>query len=430
MRELRIPWPRGGRPGRWPRARVARSAVAASLLAAAACTAQAAPPLPLLGLDPARTTLSGLSSGGFMAVQMHVAYSATFAAGAGIVAGGPFHCAEGSFALAVGRCMAHAAPIPVAGLVATTRRWADAGSIDPVANLARSKVYLYSGTADDTVRRPVVDALLAYYGSFLPATRIVYRNDVPSGHAMITDGPGAGCAASAPPFIDDCGFDLAGAMLGHLYGALAPRNDGAPSGTLAEFDQSVYVRGHGMAAGGWLYVPRARAAGGARCRLHAAFPGCRQNAAAVGGQFVRHAGYNRWADTNALVVLYPQTGAAAPNGCWDWWGYDSADYAVKNGPQMAAVKAMVDALVDSAAPASSTARGATTGTPPAAASPSSAAACFTSSNYEHTAAGRAHVGFGLALANGSNQNMGLWNVFVTTTLKRIAPDRYVIGGCG
>ena len=43
--------------------------------------------------------------------------------------------------------------------------------------------------------------------------------------------------------------------------------------------------------------------------------------------------------------------------------------------------------------------------------------CTTASNYAHVAAGRALSGGGYAWANGSNQNMGLWNVFVTTTLK-------------
>ena len=44
--------------------------------------------LPALKIDKTQTTVSGLSSGGFMAVQLHVAYSATFAKGAGVVAGG------------------------------------------------------------------------------------------------------------------------------------------------------------------------------------------------------------------------------------------------------------------------------------------------------------------------------------------------------
>ena len=59
----------------------------------------------------------------------------------------------------------------------------------------------------------------------------------------------------------------------------------------------------------------------------------------------------------------------------------------------------------------------------------SAAVCFTASNYAHTTAGRAHQSGGYALANGSNQNMGLWNTFVTTTLKQTAANYYVIGTC-
>ena len=38
-------------------------------------------------------SISGLSSGAFMTVQLHLAHSASFA-GAGIIAGGPFRCAE------------------------------------------------------------------------------------------------------------------------------------------------------------------------------------------------------------------------------------------------------------------------------------------------------------------------------------------------
>ena len=43
-----------------------------------------------------------------------------------------------------------------------------------------------------------------------------------------------------------------------------------------------------------------------------------------------------------MVMLYPQTSTAATNSCWDWFGYDSPDYAKKSGPQMVAIKAMVD----------------------------------------------------------------------------------------
>jgi poly(3-hydroxybutyrate) depolymerase len=51
------------------------------------------------------------------------------------------------------------------------------------------------------------------------------------------------------------------------------------------------------------------------------------------------------------------------------------------------------------------------------------------SNYAHVQAGRAHDSGGYALANGSNQNMGLDNVFYTATLAQTAPGYYVIGNC-
>jgi hypothetical protein len=256
-----------------------------------------------------------------------------------------------------------------------------------------------------------------------------------------------------------------------------------------------------MATTGWIYMPQACAAG-ANCRLHVVLHGCKQNTADIGQQYVRNTGYNRWADTNGIVVLYPQTSTQATNSCWDWWGYDNAAYARKASPQMAAVKAMVDRVAsggggtnppaDLPAPAGVATSGATassmtiswsavtgaagynvyrngnkvnaltvtatsfTDTGLAAATsyswsvkaadangaegPASAAVsastiggtsaiCTTASNYAHTTAGRAHLSGWYALANGSNQNMGLWNVFVTTTLKNTGPNYYVIGTC-
>src|SRR5258707_14851712 len=47
-----------------------------------------------------------------------------------------------------------------------------------------------------------------------------------------------------------------------------------------------------------------------------------------------------------MIVLYPQATASGsnPKGCWDWWGFDDPDYAVKTGRQMTAVKRMIDRI--------------------------------------------------------------------------------------
>lgn len=57
--------------------------------------------------------------------------------------------------------------------------------------------------------------------------------------------------------------------------------------------------------------------------------------------------------------------------------------------------------------------------------------CFTASNYGHVAAGRAHQSGGYAYANGSNQNMGLDNVFTTHTLRESPAGYFAVadGGC-
>ncbi|MBX6751049.1 MAG: PHB depolymerase family esterase [Micromonosporaceae bacterium] len=52
--------------------------------------------------------------------------------------------------------------------------------------------------------------------------------------------------------------------------------------------------------------------------------------------------------------------------------------------------------------------------------------CFTASNYAHTVAGRAYQVLGQTYATGSNQPMGLWNIFVTHTLRQTGPNYYVL----
>lgn len=309
--------------------------------------AWAAPPLPALEAESA-VTVSGVSSGAYMAVQFHVAHSA-IVKGTGALAGGPYYCAQGSLWTAYYNCMKPGAftPLPsIATLRDKTERLAREGRIDPLAHLASSRVWLFSGANDDTVTRPVVEGLHAFYSAYKTVPVLV--RDKAAGHAMVTLDFGTGeCAATQPPFINDCDYDAAGALLRHLLGALsAPA--AAALGRLEPFDQRPFG-GHAISMDdeGYVYIPKACET--QRCRVHVAFHGCRQGRAAIGEQFALGAGYNRWADTNRLVVLYPQAIARwwwtyNPNGCWDWWGYTGAQYHTKEGAQIRAVKAMLERL--------------------------------------------------------------------------------------
>jgi hypothetical protein len=473
--------------------------------------ALAADPLPALNIDPAQITVSGLSAGGFMAHQLGVAHSATFK-GVGVFAGGPYMCAGHANYTA---CMNNAtiSSARLATMQGDIDNWSGT-LIDPKANLALTKWYLFVGSSDSTVGPNPMGALRTQLQSNgVPAAGLAYVQRSATAHTFPTNFDSTGnnaCSSTASPYISNCGYDGAQALLSHLYGTLNARNNTPAAANYRTFDQTLYGSNPGMATTGWVYVP-ANCAAGASCRLHVALHGCLQDSARIGDKFVKNTGYTRWADTNGIVVLFPQTKtdnvsrttAASgslpnPNACWDWVGWYGNDFARKSGSQQAAILAMVQRVASGSggggtlpAPTGVGTSGATansmaiawgavsgaagyrvyrngslvtssavagtsytdTGLAPATTyswtvaavdasgavgalsapatgtTTGSAATCFTASNYSHTTAGRAYALWGITYANGSNQAMGLWNIFVTTTLKQTGPNYYVIGTC-
>jgi hypothetical protein len=333
-------------------AAVASRALATGLLLAA-ITVHAAPAgsgLPRLKLLPGSLTVSGVSSGGYMATQYQVAFSKDVI-GAGIVGAGPWLCARGVITRAMEDCLAGSAGGPnEQPLIAALRASFAAGAVDDPSWLAPDRIWIFHGAKDTRIGRAVADSLLRFYKAFVPLERIRFETQVPAAHGFPTLSEGGACAVDEAPWILACGYDAAGEMLRYLYGDLV-EPAASISGELREFTQSRYVeRGMlaSMADTGFVYVPKDCAAG-ARCRVHVVFHGCRQGIGFIGRSFARQAGYNRWADANRIVVLYPQVEKSLfwplnPRGCWDWWGYSGADYAARSGAQLSAVHRMLIAL--------------------------------------------------------------------------------------
>ncbi|MET7385914.1 PHB depolymerase family esterase [Streptomyces sp. NPDC005529] len=71
-----------------------------------------------------------------------------------------------------------------------------------------------------------------------------------------------------------------------------------------------------------------------------------------------------------------------------------------------------------------------TSAPVTATTTGSAPKCYKDNNYQQVQAGRAHQTGGYTYANGSAQNMGLYNVAVTHTLKETSPGWFVIADSG
>src|SRR3954451_15879896 len=111
-------------------------------------------------VDPGKVSISGISSGAFMANQFHIAHSALIM-GAAMVAGGLYACAvdgvEGDRlraldALATGPCMSQPDGLESVGTYqARVEEFARRGWIDPVRGLQGDRVYLFTGLADKVV---------------------------------------------------------------------------------------------------------------------------------------------------------------------------------------------------------------------------------------------------------------------------------------
>ncbi len=314
------------------------------------------------GVDLSQTSVSGLSSGGFMTAQFHVAYSSILV-GAGIIAGGPYYCAGASsynsyLENATTTCMNPIGPGPDSGkLVAKAKEFAKKEWIDDLDNLRDDKVYIFSGSSDETVTTKVVDQTKEFYERVkVPGENIEYSRNIAAGHALITDNDGdVPCRETKSPFINDCDFFQPYDILNHIYDKLeAPAT--SLSGKFIKFDQSEFVdiRSASMSKYGYIYVPESCMTGG--CKVHISIHGCRQGAEVIGDKWYSNTGYNKMADANKMIILYPQAKPSDPipynpKGCWDFWGYSSPDpddpnFYKKEAPQMSAFVKMLKRLAE------------------------------------------------------------------------------------
>ncbi|MCC5879332.1 MAG: polyhydroxybutyrate depolymerase [Idiomarina sp.] len=325
-------------------------AIAGALLSG--CS-NANPPEPLdsglmvLNIDPFAVTLSGISSGAYMAQQLHIAHSERVR-GVALIGTGPYDCAQGNLGVALTQCMGDPAQaVDPSSLIRLAETRAQSRQIQSLDNLRGDHVWLMHGDDDRTVGRDVFAGTVQFYEHFIPPSRLTVVHRPDTGHLWPTLAQGVACASSDAPYLGACDYDAAEAMLEALYGFL---HDPATPGQLTRFNQhqAAGMNANWLAEEGYAYIPKDCAEGKA-CSLHISFHGCNQHSAAVGDTFATNNGLNRWAESNRIVVLYPQVAPTQaepmnPQGCWDWWGYTGSEYATLDGEQISAVVEIISHL--------------------------------------------------------------------------------------
>jgi len=115
------------------------------------------PPLGAYNADISESSISGISSGAFMAVQFATAWS-DIVKGVGIIAGGPYCCAQatavggltgdiGTILTTTRRCMVGPPPA-LEPLGKQTDDWARTEDIDDTRHIAGQKIYVFGGYND------------------------------------------------------------------------------------------------------------------------------------------------------------------------------------------------------------------------------------------------------------------------------------------
>lgn len=307
--------------------------------------------LPKLNLDTENLTVSGLSSGGYMAAQYHLAHSNTIK-GVGIIAAGPIYCAQNDLMTALAACInKQDKPTDLAVINQQIQQWQQQGDIANLRHLKADKLWLFHSTKDEKVITGVSNDLFRQYQQWLTAENMTYVKDKPFAHHFPTRNSGSDCQQSVAPYLGNCGYDAAGEMLSFLLDDIKPASESSMGAIVSLAQKELLdVDAAGMADTGYVYIPQSCASGQA-CQLHINFHGCNQFSEAenIGTNYIENNGLNRWADTNQLVVLYPQTKKSLmnpfnPQGCWDWWGYTNEHYATQKGLQVKAVNQLVSFL--------------------------------------------------------------------------------------
>lgn len=230
-------------------------------------------------------------------------------------------------------------------------------TVDSPEFLSSDRVFLFSGKNDSVVVQGVMKKLETFYGRLvLEPGNVMTEFDVEAEHAFPTNNFGNSCGYLGEPYVNNCDFDAAYKILKHLVfhnETMKPRTQFNES-NLIEFDQSKYVpigtlpREISLDKTGYAYVPtKCRKSNSAsddnnnddsdEClNLHIVFHGCLQGREKIDMEFVRNAGYNEYAESNSIIIVYPQVISTLlnPKGCFDWWGYTGPEYASKLGPQL------------------------------------------------------------------------------------------------
>lgn len=296
-----------------------------------------------------QVSVSGISSGAYMAGQFHLSHS-SYVNNATLFAGGPYFCSEGSAIKAMGICMkSEDGEIDLSKTLQTIRELDSHNKIDPTQNLHDDHVLIINGKRDQTVKKRVSESSFNLYKS-LNVKKVRFEASLDIAHTFPTIKNGNECHKNShPPFISACNIDGAKIVFRQFKKELRPKAQYNPA-RLFSINQWKHhpLAMFSMGKNAAIYFPKSCES--EKCSLHVSFHGCKQTVFDLQDQYIKETGYLEWAESNNTIILFPQAlpnyfGMLNPNGCWDWWGYTGQNFHNKLGVQIITVNQMIKRLI-------------------------------------------------------------------------------------
>jgi len=274
-------------------------------------------------------SISGISSGGFMAAQMGVIFSDRIS-GVGTVAGGVYYCAKDHFPIkynerhsaglmlvesgnssgesplalvlnsltdylngkvrlsvdnplfqSMAICMArpalaHSVNSSAPMDLAFVNDFYLDGLIANPANLQAQRYYSYHGEKDDVIQLAMQSKLVEFYSRFGVSSANLVVEKGSGGHNFPTDrSDGIDCNKEVVPYVANCKNDLAGKILKHLTGSEHLIRSALNEANLYRISQVTALYVDSVAEYGYLYASPKCLENSKRCHLHIALHGCK-----------------------------------------------------------------------------------------------------------------------------------------------------------
>jgi len=226
------------------------------------------------------------------------------------------------------------------------------GKIDDPSNLRHTPVILFNGRNDNMVYKKVMVETHAQLSEFIDEDKITTNFQTTAGHVWSIDH--GRCRCGQCPYgafenldccqVNNCAYDLSGDFMRATYGkSVQPRV--VASSTLYWINQWEYWtagRPENSTVMEWMiaYVPKSCEASPSSCKLHVNYHGCVTPTWRGRILWTQSIDLNEYAESNGMVVLYPQAQGSerSGEGCWNWEAYgDDANFDTREGKQLGMV---------------------------------------------------------------------------------------------